>query len=184
MAIGPIDFDYTNMKAGNWTFMHLGQADIKNYNRTRYTIMKALNRTPKDNKAQRELLGAMLSECDYVLEWLRTGRRPDSRRGVERRYERTWDPAWIDRYHSPSGWTLEREAFSRDLTDDERFRIEEAMRDLSTRERQCFMMYVVDGMSYGDIAQELHLARGTVQNNVERAREKIEYTKVSSLFLV
>lgn len=185
MAIGPLDdIDYRNLQVGNWTIMWLGAADIQNYNHTRRLLIKALNRVPKEDKAQRELLGGMLSECNYVLEWLRTGRRPGQLRGVERRYERAWDPAWIDCYHSPSGWTLERESVSRELTADERFKIEEAMRDLSARERQCYMMHVVDGMSFGDIARELHLAKGTVQTNMERAREKIEYAKVSSLFLV
>jgi len=184
MAIGPLDdIDYRKMKAGSWTFIQLGPADIQNYSRTRSTIIKALNRVPKEDKAQRELLGGMLSECDFVLEWLRTGRRPGSLRGVERRYERAWDPQWIDRYHSPSGWTVEREK-TRELTADERFRIEEAMRDLSPRERQCFMMYHVDGMSEYEIAQELHIGRATVHTFLERAAEKIENAKVSSLFLL
>lgn len=129
-------------------------------------------------------LGNMIADVDYILNWLETGRNPNSVRGVERRYERPWPPEWLDRYQSPAGWSVERETVTRELTEDERFRIEEAMRDLSQRERQCFMMYVVDGMSYGEIARELHLAKGAVQTHVQRAREKIELAKATSLFLV
>jgi len=180
MAIGPLE-DFKIKQAGNWTIMRLGGATVANYGRTRYRLQKALDGT-KD-KAQRELLGSMLSDCDFALEWLKTGRRPGTRRGVERAYKvSSWDPAWLEAYHSPNGWSVQRER--RDLTADERFRIEDAMRDLTDRERQCFMMYHVDGMSEYDIAQELHLGRSTVQTYLERAKEKIEYAKMSSLFLL
>lgn len=180
MAIGTLEPDY-RVTTETWTYTDLGGAEADDYNRTRRLIIKALNRT--EDKAQRELLGSMLAECDYVLEWLRTGRRPGQLRGVERRYERPWAPEWLDRYQSPSGWEIERQSVSRELTEDERFRIEEAMRDLSPRERQCYMMYHVDGMSEYEIARELHLARGVVQSYIKRAKEKIEDQKLNNLFL-
>jgi predicted DNA-binding protein YlxM (UPF0122 family) len=52
------------------------------------------------------------------------------------------------------------------------------------RHKQCFMMYHVDGMSEYDIARELNVGRSTVQKFLERAKQKIEYAKVSSLFLL
>lgn len=154
---------------------------IPGYRHTRRTLELARERSTE--KANRETIGSMLSDVDYALEWLHTGRRPGARRGVERGYRvRTWDPAWLDTYRSPSGWSVERE--SRDLTQEERFRIEEAMRDLSERERQCFMLYHVDGMSEYEIALELHLGRSTVQTYLERAKLKIEDAKANSLFLI
>lgn len=153
---------------------------IPGYRHTRRTLEAA--RTCSTDRAKKETIGGMISDVDYALEWLHTGRRPGARQGVEQPYRiRSWDPAWIDAYHSPNGWSVQRE--SRDLTDDERFRIEEAMRDLSAREKQCFMMYHVDGMSEYDIAQELHLGRSTVQKFLERAEKKIEDAKMNSLFL-
>jgi len=167
------------MAIGHWNESVLDL--IPAYRATRKALTQARERTQE--KAEKERLGEMLGDVEYILEWLETGRKPGQLRGVERRYERAWDPQWIDRYHSPSGWTVEREK-TRELTADERFRIEEAMRDLSPRERQCFMMYHVDGMSEYGIAQELHLGRSTVHTFLERAAEKIEYAKVSSLFLL
>lgn len=134
-------------------------------------------------EAQAKEIGELISNVEYVLEWLEHGGNPSRRRGAEKSYKvKSWDPAWLDAYHSPHGWTVQRE--SRELTQDERFRIEEAMRDLTDRERQCFLMYHVDGMSEYDIALELHLGRSTVQEYLIRAKRKIEEAKASSLFLI
>lgn len=153
---------------------------IPAYRATRKALQQMRQRT--EDVADKERIGGMLGDVEYALEWLETGRNPKSLRGVERRYERPWAPEWLDRYASPSGWSIERD--SRDLTEEERFRIEEAMRDLSPRERQCYMLHVVDGMSFGEIARELHIAKSTVQDYVEIARRKIEDAKATSLFLV
>jgi len=155
---------------------------IPQYRAARRGLQKLREKT-KD-AADREIISSMLGDVEFALQWLETGRNPKSLKGVERRYERPWAPEWLDRYHSPYGWSIERETITAGLTDDDRFRIEEAMRDLTMRERQCFVMHVVDGMSFGEIARELHLAKGAVQVYVERARQKIEIAKNTSLFLV
>ncbi|MFD7521427.1 sigma-70 family RNA polymerase sigma factor [Paenibacillus chitinolyticus] len=168
----------TSIHAG---IIDLGGATKSNYQHSRMVAKRLLAQT--QDEGSRTVIAGMVSDCNYVLEWLETGRRPGSVRGIERGYEvRLWDPAWLESYQSPSGWTVERE--SRDLTADELFRIEEAMAELSPRERQCFMLYHVDGMSFGDISRELHIGRSTIQTNIERAREKIEYAKLNSLFLM
>lgn len=145
---------------------------------------KALNqlRTQAQEKADKELLGGMLSDVEYTLEWLETGRRPGQIRGVERRYERSWDPAWINEYRSASGrYTI---SSGRELTDDEQQRIDDAMCMLTDREKECFIMHMVFGMTFAQIAVELHVGRSTVQTHIERARSKIEEAKQTSLFLL
>jgi RNA polymerase sigma-70 factor (ECF subfamily) len=155
---------------------------VPGYYKTIYALEKARKAT--NDEAEKELLGEMIADCQYCIEWMRAGGNPNRRRGVEARYSRPWDPKWIESYKSPHGWEIERSMPSRDLTDDERFRIEEAMRDLTARERQCFMMHHVDGMSLGDIAAELHLSKASVQTNIDRAQAKIEDAKLNSLFLI
>lgn len=44
----------------------------------------------------------------------------------------------------------------------------------SLRERQCYILYVAQGMSMGDIAVELEVSKGTVQSHIERARKKLK----------
>lgn len=166
------------MAVGHWNDSVLDL--IPGYRKTKRTLEAA--RTQATEKADKEVLGGMISDVDYALEWMQHGGNPYRRRGVEARYERSWDPAWIDAYHSPSGWSVEREI--RDLSQQDRFRIQEAMADLSDREKQIFMLYHVDGMSITEIAQELHVGRSTVQTTLERAKDKIEYAKLNSLFLL
>lgn len=179
MAIGPL-----YKQSQNYTIMDLGPATAENYRRSR-KMTRALHARTTD-KTERSRIAEMVAECDYVIDWLETGRRPGSFKGVERAVRiQTWDPAIIDSYSSPnSRWVVERDRSSRDLTEDERFRIEEAMRDLSERERQCYMLHVVDGMTFEEISRELHVGRSSVQTYIERAREKIENTKLTSLFLL
>lgn len=159
---------------------------IPNYRNTRRTLEHMKAKLPaKGAEADHETIGSMIQDCDYVLEWLHTGRRPGSTRGVERSYRiRIWDPKWLEEYHSSSSrFTIVREP-SRDLTDDERFRIEEAMHDLSPREKQCFILYHADGMTYEEIGMELNVGKSTVQTYIERATAKIENAKLTSLFLL
>lgn len=156
---------------------------IPGYRQTRAMLRKArdVNEIPSGDGT----IGSMISDVEYVLEWLETGRRPNSYKGIERAYKTSsWDPAWLDSYASPNGWYTDRTQFSGELTKEQRFRIQDAMSTLSDRERQCFMMYHVDGMSEYDIALELHVGRSTVQKFLERAKEKIEDAKMSSLFLL
>jgi len=44
---------------------------------------------------------------------------------------------------------------------------------LSERERQCFLLHAVEGLSYAEIAKELKLTRTAVQSYVERAKSKV-----------
>lgn len=177
MAIGPL-YESRN----GWTILQLGGVSAENYRRSGQMAKHLYNKS-KD-KGERSIISGMVSDCEYAAKWLESGRRPGSVRGVERAYKvRTWDPQWIDRYASPSArYVVERETV--ELTEHERFMIEEAMRDLSYREKQCYMLHAVDGMSFEEIARELYVGRSTVQKYIERAREKIENAKLTSLFLL
>lgn len=158
------------------------EASPESYKQTK-RILRAL-RTLSQDKGERQVIGEMISECDYAIEWMRTGRRPGAMRGIERPYRVTpWDPGWFDYYQSPSGFTIERDESKKQLSDLDRFRVSEAMRGLSERERQCFVMYHVDMMSFEEIGFELHIGKSTVQTHIERARKKIEKEKVFNIFL-
>lgn len=54
---------------------------VDKYKQTK-RVLRAL-RTLNTDRAEREVIGGMISDCEYVLEWLRTGRRPGNRRGID-----------------------------------------------------------------------------------------------------
>lgn len=154
---------------------------IQHYRATRRRL-RAL-RTLQQDQAERQVLAEMISDCDYVLEWLCTGRRPGNKRGIERRAsyqrERPVDPlrmqAYVQRHHagSPSN-----------ITEWQRYQITDALSRLSDRERDCYVMARGECHSYAEIAEMLGIGKSTVEEYVSRAERKITADLQSSLFLV
>lgn len=178
MAIGHLYREHEG-----FTVMYLGEATPENYRRSGRMARALLART--QDKGERRTIGEMIGDCEYAAEWLETGRRPGSVRGVERPYRvSSWDPKWMEEYHSKRSRFSSVKEPSRDLTDDERFRIDEAMVDCSVREKQCFILHHAHGMTFEEIGEELALGRSTVQTYIERAAEKIQHAKMTNLFLL
>jgi RNA polymerase sigma factor (sigma-70 family) len=152
--------------------------------REAYRLLRAL-RTLSIDEGERESLTDSITDVNLAINWLTTGRRPGSKRGIERRYRKVlWDPKWIEAYHSKNaGYTIERDTTIQGLSKEDRLRIDEAMHDLTEQQRECFIMHYVDLMSFDEIAMELHIGKSSVQTQIERAREKIEYGKVFNNFL-
>ncbi|MED2007020.1 sigma factor-like helix-turn-helix DNA-binding protein [Brevibacillus borstelensis] len=132
--------------------------------------------------AERQIIGEMRGEVEWIIEWLETGRRPGNKRGIERRaaYEREkpMDPIRMQAFVSRS--TAGSPA---NITEWQRFQLEEALSSLSARERECYELHYGMCFSLGEIAQLLQLKKGTVQYYLESADKKIKETKVNSLFL-
>mgnify|MGYP000318303467 CR=1 FL=1 len=128
---------------------------------------------------QLELLDDMISDCNFVISRLISGRIP-----FYERKNSSWEPDWINTYYSSNSNRIVDRSDNEGLTAEQKARIQKALNGLSRREQQCYMMHMVDGMSLGSIGLELHLGKSTVQTNIERAQKKIELNKGSSLFLV
>ncbi|PPA82507.1 RNA polymerase subunit sigma-24 [Brevibacillus laterosporus] len=130
--------------------------------------------TSKDeiNVSDIELLGEMISSVDFIIEWIKTGKRPGKKRGIERRaaYEREIlvDPITIQSYvnngvaGSPAN-----------ITDSQRKELEEALSILSKREKECYTLAHGRGFTQYEIADMLKIARGAVASYIVRAQEKV-----------
>lgn len=121
-------------------------------------------------KIDKTQINSMISDMTYVLDWLKTGRDPDNRRGIERRsvYQRQ---VLADMSLFPS---LDIVPEKRELTEEEKKAIYDVLLILSARERQCFIMHNAYMMSMSEISEELGIKKSTVQKYIERAREKIK----------
>lgn len=144
-------------------------------------ILRAL-RTLSVEKADRQIIGEMLSDCDYSQEWLQTGRRPGNRRGIERaaayQREKLVDPIRIQSYVSGN-----HAGSPSNLSDDDRERLDKALKTLSDRERECFVMAHGQNFSYGYIANLIGISKGTVQDYVKRAQIKVSKELKDNQFL-
>lgn len=166
-----------------WKVTKLGEATVGNYKKWRKIVSNAYDRAKEsDNEADKKIISNMVSECDYVIEWLSTGRRPGNKRGVERlaayQREKLVDPlkmqAYVQQGHAGS---------SANLSDWQLFQIEDALSRLSPRERECYVMKHGDCHSFADIAMALNISKSAVQSYVKTAQYKISEDLQNSLFL-
>ncbi|MCY9513295.1 sigma factor-like helix-turn-helix DNA-binding protein [Paenibacillus apiarius] len=130
-------------------------------------------------------LGGMISDAEYILEWLETGRRPGNKRGIERlaayQRERPVDPLKMQAYiaKTSAGGAVQAAR----ITDKELDRIEFALGQLTTRERECYEMTRGNGLSFAETGRLLDIDKSTVQSYVGLAEEKLRHhTKQADLF--
>lgn len=146
---------------------------IKEYGITKRDLeryRKTLDRSNLVDQEEHKIIGGMISDLQFALEWMKRGRRPGNRRGAERRsvYQRT---VLLDTELFPS--LLEDEP-ERSLTDWEKRKLIDLLWELSDRERQCYLLHMAHGRSMLEIAKELGISKRTVQQYIDRAKEKIK----------
>lgn len=113
-----------------------------------------------------DMVGEMISDMHFALEWIRRGRSPWGRRGAEQRgvYQRTELATMFPRI-VPN---------VKDLTNDDKNKIIDILVSLSNRERACFLMHMTKGLTFSEIAIKLEVSRAAVQSYVQRARDKVQ----------
>ncbi|AGR47229.1 RNA polymerase sigma 24 [Brevibacillus phage Jimmer1] len=168
--------------------MNTMQELLKEYKETRKKLKKAYadlraTETFLDDESERRYLSEMISDVEYVIEWLETGRRPESKRGIERRAayqrEKLVDPIRMQAfvYRGTAGSPC-------NLTEWEKEQLEDALCCLSPREKECYILTHGEGFSFEETARFLCISKSSVQTLVTRAQNKIANRVVSSLFLV
>ncbi|QDH23466.1 sigma factor-like helix-turn-helix DNA-binding protein [Saccharibacillus brassicae] len=123
-------------------------------------------------ESEKKVLGEIISDCEFVEEWIVTGRRPGGKRGIERRaaYEREklMDPTHMQSFVHPEGC-----GSPSTIGDTERERIEAAMKTLSKRERECYTLAHGECYSLSEIGKLLFISKASVQVHVRNAQRKI-----------
>ncbi|WP_342409842.1 sigma factor-like helix-turn-helix DNA-binding protein [Paenibacillus sp. FSL R10-2778] len=169
-----------NSKAPVVKVTDLGPATALNYQLSLKGAERAYRKADADDK---KVISGMKSDCEFVIEWLNTGRRPGNKRGIERRagYEREilLDPIRMQAFASNS-----KAGSPANLTDDPRFQIQYALDQLSERERECYTLAHGECISHSEIARMLGLADGTVSEYVQRAQRKVSEVASNSLFFI
>ncbi|GIO33109.1 positive control factor [Paenibacillus albilobatus] len=158
----------------------LGEATVQNYKKSLNLASRLYLRADADDK---KTISGMISDCEYAIEWLSTGRRPGNKRGIERRAayqrERLVDPLKMQAYVQNS-----KAGSPSNLTEWQRFQIQDALSRLSDRERECYVLAHGECFSFSYIADLLGISRSSVEEYVERAQRKISEDLQSSLFLI
>ncbi|AFZ90311.1 MULTISPECIES: sigma-70 family RNA polymerase sigma factor [Bacillus] len=121
----------------------------------------------------KKIIRTIITDVEYVIEWLEKGRQPGIRRAIDRRdaYQRMLikDPRIIETYSQalmfePSG----------NVTEEDRIRLRDALAVLTDREKEMLLLHKAECFSYERIAALLNVKKSTVQTTVKRALLKIQ----------
>lgn len=119
-------------------------------------------------------INSMIEEMEYAIQWMETGRNPNSYRGMDKKgvYQMNalagvWDciPDITEQID-----TSRKHLF---LTPREKESLSKIFATLSLRERECYIMHIGQRLTIEAIANELGVSRGTVQMYIKRAKAKI-----------
>ncbi|WP_027410354.1 sigma-70 family RNA polymerase sigma factor [Anoxybacteroides tepidamans] len=136
----------------------------------------------------KKVIAGMISDLEFTIEWMETGRQPGNRRGIERRAayqrERSFDPLLMQKYFRSSEPVYEWDDHEKEdvITSWDRERIEDALSVLTDREREVYLMSRGHCLSYSQIANYLCVSSSSVQKMIERAEKKIKRRIHESLF--
>ena len=118
---------------------------------------------------------SMIDSMTYSLEWMTTGRQPNTYRGVDEKavyQRRSYEnidliPDIAEQLESE----VEKKLY---MTKEEKIILADILSSFSLRERQCYILHMAQGMSWSEIADELGVSKSTVQTHITRARSKVE----------
>jgi len=155
------------------------------YKQSLKTARKMYHNASEEDK---KTIAGMISDLEFSIEWLTTGRRPGQKRGIERRAayqrERLFDPLLMQKYFRSSEPVYEWDDHEREsvITSWDRERIEDALSVLTEREREVYLMSRGYCLTYSEIANYLCISSSSVQTMIERAEKKIKKRIKESLF--
>lgn len=133
-----------------------------------------LNRSDFYDKQDLTQINSMIESMEFSMEWMETGRQPGTFKGIDKKniYQRQ-SFASMD-FIPDITEQLDEGPKQLYMTAEEKIILADIFASLSLRERQCYILHKGSGLSMGRIADEIGIKRRTVQQYIERAREKIK----------
>lgn len=130
-----------------------------------------------------KVIRSWISNLTYSINWIQTGRKPDSTRGAERRsaYEREipFENYWIQRKEDERTVDIytvienEDEDISTEITKQKEKVVNDITSTLTNRQKT-MMKLVANGYTHSEIANLLNVSKGTVDVTIARSRAKIQ----------
>ena len=130
-----------------------------------------------------ETVKQMLSDINYIINWLRRGGQPNRRRGIERQgvYKREvpFEPYWIQRRKDASHYTdtienlfqSNSEQIENEMLKEQQ--VKEIMKIFNDKQKEILTLKA-DGYTHSEIAETLDIPKGTVDVTVKRIKEKVK----------
>lgn len=153
----------------NWADKLLGE-----YKEGRKDLGRMKNNLDPELLEDKSQINSMIDSMTYSIDWMTKGRQPDLYRGVDKR-----NVYRLKQYEDMDiipdiNEELRKEREPLYMSQEQRRVTLELLRSFSNRERQCYIMYEAERLSMQEIADRLNLKKRTVQQYIERAREKVK----------
>lgn len=154
---------------------------IPEYIEGRQEMKKRAKQVDRDNPIEMNDLkhfNSMIDSMSYSLEWMTTGRQPNTYRGVDEKavyQRRSYEN--IDLIPDIAEQLEEEESINKKhlfMTREEKVILADILASFSLRERQCYILHVGQKKSMSEIAYELGVSKSMVQQSIRRAKNKIE----------
>lgn len=148
--------------------------------------LEALKETAPDK--DKTIIGSMITDLRYALEWMRTAKEPGAVRGIERRaaYQRNTavNPLLMQKYLRSAETLYEWDDKPKEnvLTEWECIKLEDALSTLTEKEREIYIMFKGNCLSMDKISNLLKVSKGTIQKSIQRSDVKIARQLEDSLF--
>lgn len=130
-----------------------------------------------DDPLKIEIANQIISDMDYAIRWMKTGEQPDAySRAVESKsaYSRR---ALLDLELFPC---LDiTPTADRIITDNRKRAVMQVIQHLTERQLTCFLLHTAHMRSMQEIADELGIAKSTVQEHLDNAEKKIKNIAVN-----
>lgn len=153
---------------------------IQEYTGGRQELKRRADQVDRNNPVEMNDLkqfNSMFDSMTYSLEWMTTGRQPNTYRGVDekavyqrRSYENIDLIPDIAEQLKEEGDINKKHLY---MTREEKVIMADILASFSLRERQCYILHEAQKMSMSAIADELGISKGTVQGYIEKARKKV-----------
>lgn len=144
--------------------------------------LKNLTAEEMELSEEYETVKQMLSDINYIINWLRRGGQPNRKRGIERQgvYKREipFEPYWIQRRKdvTESVDTIENLLQSSDeITEDELMKeqqVKEITKIFNDKQKEILSLKA-DGYTHSEIAEILEIPKSTVDVTIKRIKDKV-----------
>lgn len=173
-SLTPISDTYIILEAGESMINLLNQ--YKNARRGLNDMLDLLEDTEKDID-DKSTINSMIRDVTFIIDWIESGSNPEELRGtnIKNAYHIKYLPNMEILPDITDQLKQERESLA--LTKEQKNIIYMLFDVWTDRERDCFILYVSENKSMGEVADELNLSKPSVQTYIKRAKEKVELVK-------
>lgn len=152
---------------------------IFDYKKTKTYTQRCADNT--QNPLEKTIMNSIVRSLDESINYMRTGISP-AELNLTVNAKKKPEITIADDYLKTIAKTNADHEDNKDYSFD-KLLIDDLLKDLTLKEKECFLMTQQSLFTHSETAEILNISRGTVSNNLERARTKIAKRKKESLFV-